>query len=373
MLNLEGNMRQIIQAIWINKKIFIMLFLGFLLTILPILVALSTQKYYDQHFYYSKNGEFRHYYSINLSQIEGLDLSIIQDTVDSNIQTSSVITKNIEVIYPELGPINIIGVLNSNWFPPLVEGTTVSSGPSNEIVIGRMLADHIGKINILDTEYDVKGIAGVENTGRDLTNVFNYNMYVYLTEVPNVLKNDLMKKEALHLMFRSNKNPQNEINLFISKLKEHYPLLKAEINDETQNYKKEKKSREGVNEVLSYPYKLFLISLINCINVSYLWIYLKRKEISLRKALGASNLNLFIYIFSQLLVCASLAALCAFFIQWMLSQLDITILNTTTYYINLNLNHIILGFFITFLTAVLTSLIPLIHTMKIQPAKALKE
>lgn len=366
-------MRQIIQAIWINKKIFIMLFFGFLFTVLPILIALSTQKYYDEHFYYSKHGKFKYYYSVNITKIKEIDLRIIQDTVDSFIQKSSIITRDISVVFPEQGPIKIIGILNNNWSPPLIEGSAISTEPSNEIVLGKRIAEHTGMTNILETKYEVKGIAGVKNAGQDLTNVFNYNMYVFLDEMPESLKKDLKQQEVLQLMFRSNQNPENEINLFISKLKERYPILNAEINDETPKYKIEKKSREGVNEVLSYPYKLFLISLINCINVSYLWIYLKRKEISLRKALGASNLALIIYIFSQLLICAVLAAICSFCIQWLLGQLNLTILNSTTYYISLNLSHILLGSIITFITALLTTLIPLFHIMRIQPAKALKE
>lgn len=365
-------MRQIIKDIWINKKIFTMLFFGFLLTLMPILIAFSTQTYYEEHFYYSKHGKFKHYYSVTLTNIKEVDFRDLQEIGASNIRNSSVITSEITISHPELGPIQVIGLLNNTWLPPLLEGTEIGTEPSNEIVVGKMISNHIGTTNILGKEYTVKGIAG-KDAGRDLIHVFNYKMYVFLKDMPDQIKSNVERQNALQLMFRSNQNPQEDIQRFIAEVRERYPEANAGIENESKKYEKEKKSRAGVNEVLSYPYKLFLIALINCINVSYLWIYLKRKEISLRKALGASNSNLFLYIISQLLICAVLAAICSFFMQWLLSRLNVTIVDVTTYFINFNFTHVIIGFLITLFIAVLTSMIPVLHILRIEPAKALKE
>ncbi|MCY9253522.1 ABC transporter permease, partial [Bacillus paranthracis] len=48
-------MNLILKEIAVNKKLFSMLFIGFVLTILPILIAISTRDYYDEKFYDSKN------------------------------------------------------------------------------------------------------------------------------------------------------------------------------------------------------------------------------------------------------------------------------------------------------------------------------
>ena len=44
-------MNLILKEIAVNIKIFIMLFIGFTLTILPILIAMSIRDYYDEKFY----------------------------------------------------------------------------------------------------------------------------------------------------------------------------------------------------------------------------------------------------------------------------------------------------------------------------------
>ncbi len=43
-------MNLVLKEIVVNKTIFIMLFIGFVLTIWPILIAMSTRDYYDEKF-----------------------------------------------------------------------------------------------------------------------------------------------------------------------------------------------------------------------------------------------------------------------------------------------------------------------------------
>lgn len=128
-----------------------------------------------------------------------------------------------------------------------------------------------------------------------------------------------------------------------------------------------------MEELLSFPYRLLFIALINCIIVSYFWVYTKRKNLSLRKALGASSLNLFIFIFSQLFICAITAAACAIGIQWILSTLSKSIVEYTSYNISLDFFHIVMSVFIALSISFITSLIPFVYVLKSESAKALKE
>ncbi|WP_337692280.1 MULTISPECIES: ATP-binding cassette domain-containing protein [Bacillus cereus group] len=71
-------MNLILKEIAVNRKIFIMLLIGFVLTILPILIAISTRDYYDEKFYERKNGYFKYYYSIHLTSKGELSFSEIR-------------------------------------------------------------------------------------------------------------------------------------------------------------------------------------------------------------------------------------------------------------------------------------------------------
>lgn len=365
-------MRHIFNDIWINKKIFVMLFLGFVLTVLPILISLSTQEYYDKIFYYSKNGKYEHYYSATLTNMNQVNYSSLQAIAESIASNTSVITQNITIFHPELGNVQVVGMLNHNWSPPLLEGTGISSETANAVMTGTMISKHVGPLELFDKKYNVTGIAG-DNTGKESISVFNYTIFTSFEGLPDVIKREMEQKKSIELLFRSDQDTTKEIQQFISEVQRITPEVRATIENITKSYEVEKKSRAGVNEVLSYPYKLFIISLINCINISYLWIYLKRKEISLRKALGASHLQIIAHLFSQLLVCAVVASGFSFCIQWALSRTSFAIIDATSYDVQLNYMHIILGTFITLATAVITAMIPLLLILRTEPAQALKE
>ncbi|MGG5252454.1 ABC transporter permease [Neobacillus sp. SM06] len=362
-------MRQIIKDIFINKKIFLMLFIGFLLTISPILIAFSTKNYYDELFYDSKNGFFQYYYSINLSNVKELDFHKMQELAESNFIKSSVITETISAKIPEIGFVMVVGLLNKNiWSPPLIKGAKLDLNETNNIIAGKNISSTVGKIKLFDKEYTIKGI-----TGKGMGSEYNSKIYLSLKNAPEQIKRDIEKSNTLQLIVRSNQSPNKEINGFVSKVKQMNKIPNIKIINEKANYENQKNSRQGVKEVLSYPYKLFIIALINCITVSYLWIYLKRKDISLRKALGASNLNLFSFVFGQLLICATLATVSSIVILWVLGKIGNNILYFTSYNIGLSFYLYLTSLVITFVVSFITSIIPFLHIMKIEPAKALKE
>ncbi|MCH1642510.1 ABC transporter permease [Paenibacillus timonensis] len=361
-------MRQIIQDIFIGRKIFIMLFVGFLFTILPIQIALSTQSYFDEIFYDSLNGHFRYYYSLEITNLKEINLDELQKIAKANFGNSSVITNDFTVNDPEHGLMIITGLLNNKlWSPPILNGTMMES-ESNEIIVGKIVSNHVGTINVLGSEYNVVGIAG-----RGLSDAYHLKAYIHLNSLPDPIKSNIERSKSLKLLVRSNQNPKYEISSFISKISELDNEVKANMKDETSVYKQAKDARGMVKEVLSYPYQLITIALINCIIVSYLWIYLKRKDIALRKALGASNLNLFVHIITQLLLCAFLATLGSIFIQLLLTKSSAGIFQHTSYLISASSYVFILASLVTVIIALITSIVPVLHILKIEPAKALKE
>lgn len=350
-----------------------MLFFGFLLTVIPILIALSTQSYYDEHFYHSKNGHFKYYYSVEISNIKDINTGKWQEYANSRFMKSSVLTNEIHVPDPNFGRLQVVGLLNNRlWSPPLIEGTAIDPEDSRKIIAGKLFSDKPDKITVLGEEYVVKGIAG-KNKGRDLINVYRNKVYINFNEIPESIERGIEQKQTLNIMVRSNSNPAAEIDHFLSDIRSESPEIIAKTANESKNFEAEKRSRGGVKEMMSYPYKLVVIALINCIIASYLWIHLKKREVALRKALGASNLNLFTHIMIQLLVCALLAALLAILIQLILSKMNLKILHFTSYFINYDMGQIGVAILITLVIAFMTSIIPFIHIIRIEPAKAMKE
>ncbi|WP_172255059.1 hypothetical protein [Saccharibacillus deserti] len=182
------------------------------------------------------------------------------------------------MVLPKVGQVAVVGLVSpGDWTPPLLQGTSIDSNKSNEIVVGRLVSDHIGPLNIEDKTYRVMGIAG-EDRGEKLINVYNFKIYMDIKDLPDSIKKEMEKRHLLRFIVRSNADPTAEIERFITAITDIEPGVQAAVVNENENYQREKNTRQGVNEVMGYPYKLFLIALINCVNISYLWIYLKGKK-----------------------------------------------------------------------------------------------
>jgi len=96
-------MNLVLKEIVVNKAIFIMLFIAFVLTIWPILIAMSTKDYYDEKFYDRKNGYFNYYYSVQLTNIGELNFKQFQKLVETDFKNASVITNDIRITIPGIG------------------------------------------------------------------------------------------------------------------------------------------------------------------------------------------------------------------------------------------------------------------------------
>lgn len=362
-----GNMKLLLKEIAVNRKIFIMLLIGFVLTILPILIAISTREYYDEKFYERKNGYFKYYYSIHLTSKGELSFNEIQELAQANFTNASVITNDINSKIPDLGYVTMIGLINNkSWSPPLVKGSRIKQDEANSVIVGKSLYKDSETIQLFSREYTVKGVSGT-NTEYE----YNNKIFVPLNDMPDEIKRRIQNEQTFQMIIRSNENPEKEIDTFVQQIKQNNKEIK--VVNENENYKNEKNSSQAMTEQLSIPYRLLFIALINCIIVSYFWIYKKRKSISLRKALGASNLNLFVFIFSQLFICALSAAICATCIQWMLSALSKSIIHSIGFHISIDFFHIVMSVCIALSISFITSVISFIQIINIEPAKALKE
>lgn len=265
-------MNLVLKEIAVNKAVFIMLFIGFVLTIWPVLIAMSTRDYYDEKFYDSKNGYFNYYYSVQLTNMRELNFKQFQTLVESDFKNASVITNDIRITIPGIGRVTMNGLLNKNWSPPLLKGSQMEQDEENSVIVGKKIYKDMETIKLFNKEYTVKGVAGA-NTGYE----YNIKIYVSLKDMPDEMKQMIQNENTFQMIVRSNDNPKKEIDTFIQHIKQDNKDINAKVISEKENFEKEKNSSEAVEELLSFPFRLFCIALITSIIVSYYWIYTKKK------------------------------------------------------------------------------------------------
>ncbi|WP_164462072.1 ABC transporter permease [Bacillus sp. FJAT-42376] len=362
-------MRAVLKEIAVNKRIFTLLFTGFLLSQAPILIAFSTQDYYNELFYDSKNGKFEDYTFITFSGVKKLDLNELQRLAQSSFKSSSVITADRFVTTSALGTVNIVGILTGNetWSPPILKGSTLD-GESDGILVGKDLSDNLGNLHMMDQDFIVTGIAGKEESSS-----YDQKVYMPFCAFPPVMEQEIKRDRTLQLLVRSNEDNKNELNAFLQKVKQTGSFYSVEVANETKNYDKERRSRQDVKELLSLPYELSVMAISSCLLVSSLWIHLKRRDISTRKAFGASNAGLFLFVFSQAFVCAMLSSGLSLVIQWLLAEAGNDMFAYTGLMSQLNPSQWILYLVIPVVLSLIASLIPAIYIVKIEPVQPVKE
>ncbi|ASI78433.1 ABC transporter permease [Bacillus pacificus] len=361
-------MNLILKEIAVNRKIFIMLFIGFTLTILPILIAMSIRDYYDEKFYEYKNGYFKYYYTVQLTSFGELDFKAIQEVTGTSFKNSSVITNNMRMGIPGIGEVTMVGLINKNWSPPLIKGSRMEDGEENSVIAGKRIYKESETIKLFSREYRVKGVSAA-NTGY----AYNSNVFVGLSDMPDEIKRRMQNENTFEMIVRSNENPKQEIDTFIRYIKQNRIDTNVKVINEKENYENEKSSNKAMRAQLTLPYNLLFIAVMNCIIASYFWIYTKKKSISLRKTLGASNLNLIVFIFSQLFICAIVAAICAICMQWILSTMNKSIVHVMGFTIHIDVFKVVMSVVISLFISFITAVIPFFKILKIEPAKALKE
>lgn len=116
---------------------------------------------------------------------------------------------------------------------------------------------------------------------------------------------------------------------------------------------------------------IIFVTFINSIGIAYLWVQSRKKEIILRKVVGAFNFELGKLFFIDLLKIAAISMVIAIFIQGILAFANNGYILDMC--IKLNFINIISSFIVTIGTTLITSIPFLIYLFKIQPVKMLRE
>lgn len=115
---------------------------------------------------------------------------------------------------------------------------------------------------------------------------------------------------------------------------------------------------------------IFFITILNSISISSLWVKNRKKEIVLRKVLGAKNVDISKIFFGELLIITVFSLLLSLVIQYILILLTGGFISNID--LRLNIEVCINSFMIAFLTSFAISLPSLRYISKIQPAEMLK-
>lgn len=242
-----------------------------------------------------------------------------------NVDTCNVYIENMEIYFEEIdGVYRPEILLSQNEKLSLPISKNISNIPTGAIIAA---SSNVGEEKQLIIHGKCFSIYDKMNTDEFpfVTGLFVLNANDYFEAFPNALTD----ATELTLRIASNKNNayfaysqiQENMKKFFSEAK----IYGSDVTS-TESIFQSALSQENLISV-----GLFLFALINTIVISYYWVVVRRREISIRKAFGASNFTVIRLMTTELLKLIGFSALLATVVQsviWMLQGNSIDVMDS---------------------------------------------
>ncbi|QUG82682.1 ABC transporter permease [Bacillus nitratireducens] len=229
--------------------------------------------------------------------------SIIPFIQDAFVK-SDIHVENLKVL-DSSGAIKVIAVNLKDeyyWTPYISEGQYFHRENVNDMVVG----DRANVEELYEFDGTYKKIGTISRKDSD---VGVSDIYIPLQNLPTLSKKSIVASKQLQLtVVNPTSSIHNEIKTFMDRSKE---VLSGDV----QILNERDFQTLHVTHIApsnKYYYKFILVAIVSGLSAVLFWIYKKEREISLKKAVGASNLSIYYELYIQILVIALAAMLLDF-------------------------------------------------------------
>lgn len=278
-----------------------------------------------------------------------------------SVTTCNVYLENMEIYFEEIDSVYRPDILlrqNENLSLPTTKNT--SKLPVGSIIAATSSIGNRSELNIHGKTFSICDRMDTQEFPF-ITGLFVINALDYFEAFPDALNNT----DEITLRIATN---ESDVYSAYSQIEKNLQILLPEsqiYNSDivsTDNIFKSILSQENLISV-----GLFLFALINTIIISYYWVVVRRREIAIRKAFGASNSSIIGLLAGELLQLIGISAVLALIVQilvWTVQGNTIDIQGS-----------IIIGIMLLFsitLAVIITMIIPVRYILQIQPSEGVK-
>lgn len=353
-----------------------------------LLISLGTS--FVSNLYYSDKAKNQYnpkkakVYDITYSALKSSDSSVM-NKLFSKVDNDTGLFINDLLLHTNASEVNVYNKVsgeyftnNNVWHYPLISGsyyTAEDVKKGNKVVVlgSKLLKEAYERngnkyIEIEEEEYLIKGVIGIP----DEKSSWDNRIIMPCTSMPkNYFENNLQRDlEDISFVI------YNEKGEYSQDLKQINAEGKKLFDNFTLDYLGELQDDNSLKIVVENPDFLlfvaligYIITIIFAINITVFWIEKRKYEISVRKAFGFTNGSIMKMIFKEMIGFAIISFAIAIIVQFLLGLAVGSIANYT---LKLYLPNLVIGLFVVLVTALVTTLIPAIKAIKVEPAEALK-
>ncbi|MDO5291744.1 MAG: ABC transporter permease [bacterium] len=261
------------------------------------------------------------------------------------------------------------------WHYPIMEGryytTEEIKNSEKVIVVGKDILNNTylknakKYIKIMDEEYLVIGVVGFKGK----RSLWDSRVFMPVTALPEYTENDITDGDFDCIFYTSDKTSESEINTYIKELKTEFPNYSVSALHELETDNVVDNIMVSMDILFIISMLGYVVSLMYSVNMVSFWIAKRQFEISVRKAFGYTNKAIGKMIFKEMFGLCLLSFVIATMIQGIVS---IGMNSISNYTLKLYHQNIIVGLVVVLFTAFLTSIWPIVKTLKIQPIEVIK-
>ena len=353
-----------------------------------LLISLGTS--FVSNLYYSDKAKNQYnpkkakVYDITYSALKSSDSSVM-NKLFSKVDNDTGLFINDLLLHTNASEVNVYNKVsgeyftnNNVWHYPLISGsyyTAEDVKKGNKVVVlgSKLLKEAYERngnkyIEIEEEEYLIKGVIGIPNEKSSWDN----RIIMPCTSMPkNYFKNNLQRdlEDISFVIYNEKGEYSQDIKQINSEGKKLFDNFTLDYLGELQDDNSLKVVVENPDFLLFVALIGYIITIIFAINITVFWIEKRKYEISVRKAFGFTNGSILKMIFKEMIGFAIISFAIAIIVQFLLGLAVGSIANYT---LKLYLPNLVIGLFVVLVTALVTTLIPAIKAIKVEPAEALK-
>lgn len=279
----------------------------------------------------------------------------------SNVDECNVIVENMRIYFAEIDGLYCPDVVLCQNEPLSIPTTNeISKIQEGEIIGASNTVGDNTSLNCKGKSFVLCDIMDVEQYDF-VRSLFVINAADYFSIFPNAL----MENDEVTLKVSSNKYDVYDTYAQIrANTIAHFPnaIIRG---SELENQKDIFQNTLSQETILSTG--LYLFAILNSTLISYYWIVVRKREIAIRKAFGATNFSVASLMFRELMILIGFAAVLASVVQIIIWVLQDNILNVYNYF---HIAIILLGAII--LAVIIAVIVPVKYILSIQPSEGVK-
>lgn len=353
-----------------------------------LLISLGTS--FVSNLYYSDKAKNQYnpkkakVYDITYSALKSSDSSVM-NKLFSKVDNDTGLFINDLLLHTDASEVNAYNKVsgeyftnNNVWHYPLISGSYYTADDvkkGNKVVVlgSKLLKEAYERngnkyIEIEEEEYLIKGVIGIPNEESSWDN----RIIMPCTSMPkNYFKNNLQRdlEDISFVIYNEKGEYSQDIKQINAEGKKLFDNFTLDYLGELQDDNSLKIVVENPDFLLFVALIGYIITIIFAINITVFWIEKRKYEISVRKAFGFTNGSIMKMIFKEMIGFAIISFAIAIIVQFLLGLAVGSIANYT---LKLYLPNLVIGLFVVLVTALVTTLIPAIKAIKVEPAEALK-